>query len=380
MGGLSTDFGLDRWTFALGMYGPSSTGGRTYPLGVMGMPSPARYDVVQASPFVLYPTLAAAVRLTKWLDFGLALHLVWGRVDLSSVSFIDLGSTVCPNLEYQPCDSTVHVIADGWTATASAGVMVRPSRWFEVGVQARLPYAIPLSGSADATPPAVSSAMIGNSPATLSLAFPTVLRFGARVVVVRGTREAGDLEVDATWENWQQAQGNGISLHIDQLSAFKNINANVVHHYHDSYSIRLGGAINIPFKAAEFILRLGAFYDASSTASADTRLDIDTLDKIGVTAGIGLRWNGTTINFGYAYQIEPDRVVSDGQLRSLNGARAGASVATTGEPLPVVNNGTYHGATQIISIGLTTSWDELVKSKRVVFYADDYEPTNAPVH
>jgi len=33
--GLSTDFGaLDRWTFAVGVYGPSSVGNRTYPLGV----------------------------------------------------------------------------------------------------------------------------------------------------------------------------------------------------------------------------------------------------------------------------------------------------------------------------------------------------------
>src|SRR5262249_5050359 len=48
--GISSDFGLDRWTFAVGVFGPSSVGNRTYPLSVNGVPSPARYDVVQALP------------------------------------------------------------------------------------------------------------------------------------------------------------------------------------------------------------------------------------------------------------------------------------------------------------------------------------------
>ena len=98
--------GLDRWTFAVGVYGPSSVGNRTYPLSVGGVPSPARYDLVQALPLVVFPTAAAAVRATRWLDIGIALHVAVAKFDLTSVSFTDISKGVCPNPEYQPCDST----------------------------------------------------------------------------------------------------------------------------------------------------------------------------------------------------------------------------------------------------------------------------------
>ncbi|HEX9100609.1 MAG TPA: hypothetical protein VF997_00325, partial [Polyangia bacterium] len=103
--GLSSDLGLDRWTFAVGVFGPSSVGNRTYPLSVGGVPSPARYDLVQALPVVVLPTAAAAVRVARWLDLGVALHVAVAKLDLTSVSFADISKGVCPNPEYQPCDS-----------------------------------------------------------------------------------------------------------------------------------------------------------------------------------------------------------------------------------------------------------------------------------
>ena len=127
---LSTDFGtLDRWTFAVGLYGPSSVGTRTYPLGVNGFPSPARYDLVQAQPLVIYPTLAVAVRIARWLDLGLALHVPLGQFDLTSVSFTDLGAGVCKNAEYQPCDSVNRINTFGATAAVSLGLLIRPAKW-----------------------------------------------------------------------------------------------------------------------------------------------------------------------------------------------------------------------------------------------------------
>src|SRR5262249_48003088 len=120
--GLSTDFGLSRWSFAFALYGPSSVGNRIYPLGVGGLPSPARYDFVNSQSLVLYPTLAAAVRAAKWLDLGLELQVVYGRFDLTTVSYADLGN--CPNAEYQPCDAVTPLLSDGATPPAAAGLRV----------------------------------------------------------------------------------------------------------------------------------------------------------------------------------------------------------------------------------------------------------------
>src|SRR5262249_28288054 len=121
--GVSTDFGLDRWTFALGAFGPSSVGNRTYPLSVGGVPSPARYDIVQALPLVIFPTAVVAVRVTRWLDLGVALHVAVAKLDLTSVSFTDISKSICPNPEYQPCDATNHLSTTGVSATAAFGFL-----------------------------------------------------------------------------------------------------------------------------------------------------------------------------------------------------------------------------------------------------------------
>jgi long-chain fatty acid transport protein len=117
--GITSDFGkLDRWTFALGAYGPPSVGSRNYGLTVKGptggdLPSPARYDLVKADLLIVFPTLAAAFRATHWLDLGVALQLVVATFDLENASYSDLGPNLCGNNEYQPCDAPTHLHTSG---------------------------------------------------------------------------------------------------------------------------------------------------------------------------------------------------------------------------------------------------------------------------
>ncbi len=127
----STDFGyFDRWTFALGAFGPSSVGNRTYPASLGFAPNPSRYDIVQNKPQVIYGTAAAAVRALSWLDVGLALHYVHGSLLVASTTFSDAvahgtGAGQCANVEYQPCDARATINASGGAVTASLGVMAR---------------------------------------------------------------------------------------------------------------------------------------------------------------------------------------------------------------------------------------------------------------
>lgn len=44
-----------------------------------------------------------------------------------------------------------------------------------------------------------------------------------------------------------------------------------------------------------------------------------------------------------------------------------------GNPLPAVNNGSYAASTQIVSLGVTIAWDEVVKSTRVIRFRSDDE-------
>ncbi len=358
--GLSTDFGLDRWTFAVGVFGPSSVGNRTYPLSVGGVPSPARYDLVQALPIVVLPTAAAAVRATRWLDVGVALHVAVAKLDLTSVSFTDISKGVCPNVEYQPCDSTNKLSTTGATATAALGLLVHPLRWWAVGVNVRGPIYLDTSGTVQATAPAALPMNIEPAPATFSTNLPWVVRAGTRIIKLRDDDfEVADLEFDATWENWSAAQGDGPKVSIPNLSLFQDIRPTIVHHYHDTFSLRLGASYNVALPAGVLSFRVGGYYDSSATDPKDTRLDFDTLPKIAATFGLGYSVRGFTFNLAYAYVHELDRVVTDGDIAPVNGAQHGASLDDAGNPLPAVNNGRYHGETHIVSFGVTLRFDEL---------------------
>ena len=370
--GISSDFGLDRWTFAVGVFGPSSVGNRTYPLSVGGLPSPARYDVVQALPLVVLPTAAVAVRAARWLDIGLALHVAVGKLDLTSVSFTDISKGVCPNAEYQPCDSTNHLTTTGATATAALGLMLHPLPWWAIGANVRGPVYLNTSGSVQATAPAAVPMDIAPGTATFSTNLPWVVRLGTRLVKLHSDGfEVADLEFDATWENWSAAQGDGPKVNIPELSIFSDIHPTIVHNYHDTFSLRLGGAYNAALPAGVLSIRAGLYYDSPATSPKDTRLDFDTLPKLAATVGLGYAVHGFTINVAYAYVHDFDRTVTDGDIAPVNGAAHGESIDDAGNPLPAVNNGKYHGETHILSIGLTARFDELVGRKHQVRWPDE---------
>ncbi|MCA1664156.1 MAG: hypothetical protein LC659_07800, partial [Myxococcales bacterium] len=144
---------------------------------------------------------------------------------------------------------------------------------------------------------------------------------------------------------------------------FSDIHPVLTHHYRDTFSIRLGGAYNIRLPAGVFTLRIGGFFDSAATKPADTRVDFDTMERIGGTAGLGYRVRGITLNVAYAYMYEPDRNVTDGDIQSINGVANGSTMTTSG-PTPVVNNGFYHAQNMVLSFGLQIAWDELLKKRR----------------
>lgn len=125
---LSSDLGSDRFTAAAGVYAPSVMGGRVFPLGVDGKPSPARYDATKSGGLIAYPSLAAAYRVSEWLDIGAAVHLVVANLEATSMSSADLAKAICPNQEYQPCDTRQTISTKGTTVAFSVGGLVRPKR------------------------------------------------------------------------------------------------------------------------------------------------------------------------------------------------------------------------------------------------------------
>jgi long-subunit fatty acid transport protein len=373
--GVSTDFGkLDRWTFAAGVFGPSSVGNRTFPASVGGIPAPNRYDITKTNLLLFFPTLAAAYRVTHWLDVGAQVMLAYGTFDLSNVSNVPVSSTLCKGNEYAPCDTGTRIQTSGITATAAIGAMVHVKRFLDIGVHVRGPVNLNTSGTVTATTaanaPGVLNMPIQPAPGTFTTHLPWIVRLGVRYIF-RSKRdhnfENGDIELDGDYEAWKAAEGDGDSVFIPALSLFSNISPDITHHYQDTFSARVGGAYNLKLPAGVLTFRLGAYFDSAATKYADTRLDFDTMAKYAGTGGLGYKVRGIALNVAYAYIYEPDRNVTDGDIRLINGID-GTQKEPNGQPTPVVNNGLYKARNQILSIGLTVTWDELLARRRVIVW------------
>jgi long-subunit fatty acid transport protein len=364
----STDFGLDRWTFALAVFGPSAYGKRSFAGTVGTLPGPARYDMVSQDLFIAYPTLAAAVRATKWLDIGLALHMVVGNFKFSASSLVYMGRIQCPNGEFAPCDSFTKFDLTGVSATAALGLMFHPLETLSIGVNVRGKIHIDATGDATGIPPAINSALpIDTQPASMHTDLPWVVRLGLRYAFMKDGFEHGDVEVDGVYEAWADAQGTGITFEIPTLSIANNITALVLHNYRDTYSVRVGGAYNLRVGSGVINFRLGFFFDSAATHFADTRVDFDTMAKYAPTVGLGFKVRGIGINAAYAYLWSPDRDVTNGEIRVINALNHGATMTQFGD-LPVVNNGHYHASTQVFSLSATFAFDEVLGHKRVSRY------------
>jgi long-subunit fatty acid transport protein len=370
----STDFAsFDRLTVAIGAFGPPIIANRTFPLAIRTAPASSRYDFVQSRSTIVYPTASAAYRVTPWLDLGFSAHLVLASFDQTSVSYADVGQ--CKNLEYQPCDSTSTLVATATSFAGTIGALARPSANVAFGVSVRTPVSLEAQGVFTPGKPRTLDVPIGPGQAFLSTRLPLIVRAGGRYIAMDGDFELYDLELDATYEGWASAQGDGPRIRIPSLGTFKNIDTLIVHGYSDTFSLRLGGAYNLDAFDGIFTLRAGGFFDSPATTFKYTRLDFDTLTKIAGTLGFGYRHGAIGLDLGYAAVASVPRLVGTGQgdVRPVNGAQNGKPLDNNGDLMPAVNEGAYRGFTHIVSVGISVTFDELFGAARPFHYGNTYE-------
>ena len=370
----STDFAtFDRLTVAVGAFGPPVVGNRTFPLAFRNAPASSRYDFIQSRSTIIFPTAAAAYRVTPWLDLGVSAHLVLAKFDQTTVSYADLGQ--CANVEYQPCDMRGTLAATATSFAATFGALARPSPNVAFGLSVRTPVNLEAQGTFDPQSPKTLPVQIAPGQAFLSTRLPLIMRGGIRYIAMDGDFELYDLELDATYEGWGAAQGDGPRIRIPSLGAFKNIDTLVVHGYTDTFSARVGGAYNIEALDGVLAVRMGAFFDSPATSFAYTRLDFDTLTKIAGTLGLGYKHGALSFDVGYAAVASVPRLVGtdQGDVRPVNSAQGGKPVDNNGDLLPAVNEGAYKGFTHILAVGLTVTFDELFGAARPFHFGNAYE-------
>lgn len=390
--GLSTDFGFfNRWTFAIGAFGPSSIGRRSY--GVFASTGPgrgaaSRYDVVATDLLIVQPTFAVAVHPHRVIDIGLSVQQVSAVLNLSSATYVPQSlspqfpmSSVCAKqAEVAGCDAFTRVQVrsfDNWAL--QLGLLVHPVAGLHIGANVRSAVnlgfkAIEARGTVSAAEPPYLTGLglaLGESAATSRMDamfttwLPWVLRAGVRYAFLKAGRELADVELDVVYEAWGHSDGGDNQLTLLSPPALVNqgmpVSLRLVHNYRDTFSIRAGGSFTQPLgSAAALSLRLGAHYDSSATRNADTRIDFDTLDKVGGTLGLGVTVRGLGISLAYAYLHSLPRTVTDGALLPIDGL-SGQPLSINGQPAAAINNGDYSGRSHILSIGLSFLFDEIAR-------------------
>jgi len=340
------------------------------------VPAPSRYDLVDISVLMLYPTFGVAWRPLPNLSIGGNFQATYGSLDFAlAVGSIDNGED--PDFDTDVALET----RDPFTPTGVVGVHYAPFPFLELGASARIGFTLEFEGEVRADLPEKveqMSAKVEPNPAsvTLSIPMPWVVRTGARYVNRDGQdRERFDVELDFVWESTGQVE----TFVVDTEAQFvvgtirKSIESlSQEHSWGDSWSLRLGGAYRYHdlFTDGHLIFRLGGFYEAAAAPEAFSRLDFMPYDRFGITAGAGVKWGRYTFGVGYAYLFHGRREVApDG-----GDARAGACQSSGGSTgcgsevrqiVPIdpeagrpVGNGELDVSIQVLTFGAAASFGE----------------------
>jgi long-chain fatty acid transport protein len=386
---LSSDFNyFKRLTFGFALYGPPGIGQHDYsgdvatqvkqPNGTLATvmaPSPARYDIARTNLLILMPTWGAAYRISKLLDVGLAVQWVYSRFGLSNANITNIGPSTCiGSPDYPGCDSYGQINVSGNTYGFLVSALAHPLPWIDVGLSYRPQIDIHATGTLNAVPPPGQAQL----PPTPGVNFNTMLAHWVRLGV-RATShyddgtERGDIEIDATYENWGNRKdrwGRDITdpsqrldhVYTDQFALGTGVlDVNLNHGYQDTFGIRVGGAYNWRLSdVSRLSARLGAYFDSAATDYAHNRLDFDTSSKWAFTCGLGYKLRGFSVHVAYAYVYSPNRNVSDSAntaVSATNGTNYGAA-----DPIIPVGNGLYEASIHILSIGLGFNLNEFGRS------------------
>lgn len=372
---VTTDFGtFDRLTFGLGVFAPSGNG-RTFPIGIAGKPAPTRYDSVQSDAALILPTIGAGYRVTRHLDIGVALHSVLASAKELTIAYADGGGGTCKNPEYISCDAEGRFDGEGASFTGSVGALARVSPSLQIGAQVRLPTALGLKGEVTSK---LGTTDLKPEEATAKLEMPWIMRFGARYIGMNRTFEQYDLEIDGTFETWGGIKDPEVVTKDPTGATNSETRVASTHHWNNTFSVRAGGAYNMPFEDGVLSVRAGAFYDSPTTDNAYTRLDTNTMAKVAGTAGLGYKHGAFTINVAYAAVASISRTVTDGEIRPSNALKGGAPVDGNGKLMPAVNNGEYRAFTHALSASIEVNFEALFRERKPSFGDPEYEVVLPP--
>jgi long-subunit fatty acid transport protein len=391
-------FPIPQWkklSLGFGVFGPAALGDFQFPKMMTveyggssyELPGPQRYDLIYEKVLFMWPTIAAAYRLSERFSLGLAFQ--WGVLHLKFTQAVNNGSVTTPGSYRNDMLATF----DGWDAFIPAGMV--GLRWtpldrLEMGFSARFsggikakwdmivvaaPYGDDPIYSNDPTLTWMDEDPYSRPKGTLQFRWPaSIYRLGFRykhpnpkAPVGKGRplypweSELFDVEADLFVEanhvlESMKMKVDGtipIGRAVGEVAPFKPQSGGVItlrRNWRDALSVRVGGSVNL-LKGHLSIL-WGAFYETPTTEEEDIRLDYMTTDKWGLSLGLQGRLYaipvrkkqlGLQMSLSYLHVFYPAKKVTDGKIEH---------VSSTLDSGTVVNNGYYKFALDVLTAGI----------------------------
>ncbi len=384
LAGVSTDFGLRDWRFALGVFGPSANAVTSYPPN-----GDQRYALVSTDVKLAYYTASVAWAPLDNFRVGLSLH--WADLMQAKLALVVVGGWegLLPSDLGGPSFDTLASldVSDRFGLNATLGVHWQVTPFLEVGASFRGPS---LSFEADGNTslqfqgdkmqnlyeqgqdPEADGGLLAfrNSddkpttkiPSKMFFDYPMIGRLGVRYIhrEVPGdakSPEVWDIEADFVWEGWSALES--YKFEIDGYFMLQGSGATnteklqlgtitVPRKYKDTYSARLGGQYR---PLSWMALRAGTYYETGSVPESHTTLDFASFDRMGIGVGLQFDIDSLGIAVGYSHIFQAKRTIATDQSGIMKQYPL-QNTSPSGEDYQV-GAGTYESSFDIFSVGLS---------------------------
>jgi long-subunit fatty acid transport protein len=314
LGGMAVvGYGMEDWSFALGVYGPNAAGAQRWPVT-----GGQRWMLVELEALIVYPSLSVAYGKTDKWGVGVTLQAaIQPSTKLSLVVDGTLGGKQSPYYSETDVLATLSLSAPP-APTAIVGAWLRPTPWLEFGVSGRvMPIVLSSSGRVDLSNTEGGSKFteaqlaVEGSAARLELVIPPTARAGVRYRGLEGEVERFDVELNVVYEAWSMMDQYKVELDglIKLFAAHEAPDVIIDKRWRDTISVRLGGTYNL----ANLPLSLsgGAFYESAAVPNAYTHLDFPSFERLGLGAGVTGRTGIVDWTVAYAHVFQETRVVDE---------------------------------------------------------------------
>ncbi len=220
-------------------------------------------------------------------------YFAWsfGDLRIAAGPHIDMGTfEVRRGLDFVDDEGSVHMKLSGAGVGGDAALYLHASEWLDLGFTYRSRTVIKLDGDADFTTPLAFATTAPDQKVTSELTLPDKFVLGGA-----GTFGAVRVLLDLSLTLWSVNERYVFDFKQPQTPDRVQVND-----WSSSFAVRAGGEYTV---CPGWLVRLGAFYDMSPVPEKTLAPSAPDSDRVGVTVGTGLAWNGFGLDVAYGLTV-----------------------------------------------------------------------------